>query len=243
MEAIILAGGLGTRMLKINNKIPKTILDINGKPFLVWIIKYLEMNNIKKIILCLGVQSQLVKNTIENFNFKKIKIQYITEDKPLGTGGALINAIDNINDKNFIFMNGDTIFDIKIEELFKEHIKNNNALTYSLIKLQKQNTDYGGISIQKNGVITEHKIGRSNSKNRIIDAGLRVLSKKFIKEYKINKNIDRRISFENDIAPWLIKNKKVKGIIYDKDFFDIGNPVSYTCTVKYFDRIKNKIET
>ena len=240
MEAIILAGGQGTRMQKIEHKIPKVMLEINDRPFLYWIIKQLQANKVNKIILCLGIKHEQITKSFDKYNFENIEISYFIEDQQLGTGGALIKVLNLIKNNNFIFMNGDSIFNIPIQKLFKEHTKNQNDLTYSIKKLQLQNTEYGGISIKKNGEIVSHKMG-ADSKNKLIDAGLRVISKKAIDKIIKQSQNKYPISFENDIAPELIKNHKVRGLVYDFDFFDIGNPESYKYTKTNFAKIKNQV--
>ena len=237
MEAVILAGGQGTRMQNINNKIPKIILEINGKPFLYWLIKQLQKNKVEKIILCLGIKHELILNAIDNYEFKNIDINFFVEKEQLGTGGALINILDMINNDNFIFMNGDSMFNIPIKKLYTTHIQNQNDLTYSLKKLDSQNTDYGGISVKSNGQIVSHKMGNANSKCKLIDAGLRIVNKNTILKYKNRNNYP--ISFEKDIAPEFIKTHKSMGLIYDLEFFDIGNPQSYEYTKSNFDKIIN----
>ena len=241
MEAIILAGGQGTRMQQIDSETPKVMLGINDEPFLYWIIKQLQANKVNKIILCLGIKHEQIIKALDNYKFENIDISYFIEDKQLGTGGALIEVIDLIKKDNFIFMNGDSIFNIPIQKLYEEHTNNQNDLTYSIKKLQLQNTEYGGISIKNNGEIISHKMGSSNSKNKLIDAGLRVVNKNVINKIKKESITNYPISFENDIAPELIKNHKVRGLVYDFDFFDIGNPESYKYTKTNFDKIKNQI--
>ncbi len=241
MEAIILAGGQGTRMQTIEHKTPKVILGINDRPFLYWIIKQLQANKVNKIILCLGIKHEQIIKSLDKYNFENIDINYFVEDQQLGTGGALIKVLNLIKNNNFIFMNGDSIFNIPIQKFFKEHTKNQNDLTYSIKKLHLQNTEYGGISIKNNGEIISHKMGRSNSKNKFIDAGLRVINKNAIGKIRKQSQNKYPISFENDIAPELIKNHKVRGLVYDFDFFDIGNPESYKYTKTNFAKIKSDI--
>lgn len=243
MESIILCGGLGTRMQNINNNIPKSLLKIEEKPFLYWIIKQLQVNKIKKIILCLGIKHELIMESINNFKFDNLEIEYFIEQEQLGTGGALIKVINLINSKNFIFMNGDSIFNIPIRNLYDMHVKNGNALTYSLKKLEVQNTDYGGIDLGKDGQIRSHIMGESDSTNKMIDAGLRVINKQKVLQFKKSLGVNKQnLSFENEIAPELIKTNKVCGIEYDLDFFDIGNPQSYENTKSNFAKIKYKLE-
>ena len=243
MEAMILIGGLGTRIKSIENEKPKCLINVSNKPFIYWIILYLLQNGIKKIIFCLNINQSLINHTIESYNFKNIEMEYSTESNPLGTGGAIINAINKKTNEDFIILNGDTIYDIPIKNLLNFHYHHNNDLTYSLHKLNERNTDYGGIEYQQNNQITSHYKLNRDSKSRIIDAGLRIINKKALYNY-INSNNSSisKISFEDNIAPWFIKNLKVEGQIFETEFYDIGNPESYKYTINKFDKMKNKLE-
>ena len=102
-------------------------------------------------------------------------------------------------------------------KLKKIHKKNSNDLTYSLLKLENRKTSYGGITINQNGVVKKHKNLTHNSKFSIIDSGFRIINKNAIIDYhQTNTNLVQ--SFEYDIAPWLIKNKKVKGVLFNSNF-------------------------
>ena len=121
MEAMILIGGLGTRIKSIENEKPKCLINVSNKPFIYWIILYLLQNGIEKIIFCLSINQSQINHTIQSYNFKNIEIKYSTESKPLGTGGAIINAINKITNEDFIILNGDTIYDISIKKLLNFH--------------------------------------------------------------------------------------------------------------------------
>ena len=243
MEAMILIGGLGTRIKSIENKKPKCLINISNKPFIYWTILHLIQNGITKIIFCTGINQLIINKTVENYNFQNVNIDFSAENIPLGTGGAILNGLNKINNENFIILNGDTIFDIQINELYNFHLNQNSDLTYSLYKLNKRNTEYGGIEYKKDNTITNHYQLNYDSKSSIIDAGLRIINKKSLYNYMANHNSSvSKISFENDIAPWFIENLQVKGKIYNSEFYDIGNSESYKLTFNKFNEIKNKLE-
>jgi len=243
MEAMILIGGLGTRIKSIENKKPKCLINICNQPFIYWTVLHLIQNGITKIIFCTAINQLIINKTIESYNFENININFSVENTPLGTGGAILNGLNKIQNENFIILNGDTIFDISIKELFDFHMDQNNDLTYSLYKLNKRNTKYGGIEYKENNTITNHYNLDHNAKSSMIDAGLRIIKKSSLHNYiKNHKSSDRKISFENDMAPWFIKNSQVKGQVYNSEFYDIGNPESYKLTFNKFDKMKNKLE-
>ena len=147
MEAMILIGGLGTRIKSIENKKPKCLINISNKPFIYWTILHLIQNGITKIIFCTGINQLIINKTVENYNFQNVNIDFSAENIPLGTGGAILNGLNKINNENFIILNGDTIFDIQINELYNFHLNQNSDLTYSLYKLNKRTQIAASLSI------------------------------------------------------------------------------------------------
>ena len=240
MEAMILIGGKGSRMAKYTQNNPKCLIDMHGKPFFYWLLKFLIKNKVKKFILCSDQNYKAIENLIHIYNFNKDYFSFSIEKNQLGTGGAISNALKLIKNNNFYLINGDIIFDISLSKLNKIHIKNSNDLTYSLLKLENRNTNYGGIIINQCGVVKKHRNLTSNSKFAIIDSGFRVMNKNAIIAYQ-QTNSSLVQSFEYDISPWLIKNKKVKGILFNSNFFDIGNPKSYNISKSNFQQIKSKL--
>jgi len=233
MEAVLLLGGSGSRMSKIKKSLPKCLLEVNGKPFLFWTIKYLLSNNVNKIILSMNIADYQIKNFAKNFNQDKLKLILSEEKDKLGTGGAIKLAIPYINNRDFIIINGDVLFDISISDLYEKHKIESNDITYALLKLRKQYADYGEINLNKNGIVTNYRYGNFESKSKFIDSGLRIINKNKLNKY-LNENNTKSFSFENDLAPWFIKNQKVGSRIYNSDLYDIGNPKSYEeCKLKF----------
>ena len=240
MEAMILIGGKGSRMGKYTQNNLKCLIDMHGKPFLYWVIKFLIKNKVKKFILCSDINYKSIENLINLYSFNKKNFHFSIEKKQLGTGGAALNALKLINNNDFYLINGDVIFDISLSKLKNIHKKNSNDLTYALLRLENRHTNYGGIIINKCGVVKKHENLTRNSKFTIIDSGFRVINKNALIDYQ-QINTSSVQSFEYDIVPWLIKNKKVKGILYNSHFFDIGNPKSYILSKSNFKQIKNKL--
>jgi D-glycero-alpha-D-manno-heptose 1-phosphate guanylyltransferase len=241
MEAMILIGGKGTRMEKYTDNNPKCLINMHGKPFIYWLLRFLMKNKVNKFILCSDTNYKSIENLINIYNFNKDNFYFSIERKQLGTGGAILNALKLIKNNEFYLINGDIIFDISLLKLKKIHKNNSNDLTYSLLKLENRKTSYGGITINQSGVVKKHKNLTHNSKFSIIDSGFRIINKNAIIDYhQTNTNLVQ--SFEDDIAPWLIKNKKVKGVLFNSNFFDIGNPKSYFISKSNFQQIKSKLQ-
>ena len=122
--AIILAGGLGTRLKSVVSDVPKPMAPIQSTPFLEIVINYWINQGIKRIILSVGYMSDIIINHFGK-SFKDISIEYVDEVSPLGTGGALKNVLNKliINDP-FLVINGDTFFEVDLDSMTLFHFNN-----------------------------------------------------------------------------------------------------------------------
>jgi D-glycero-D-manno-heptose 1,7-bisphosphate phosphatase len=204
-QAVILCGGLGTRLGKLTKKIPKPLLIVNGKPFIEYQILNLARHRIKKIFLLCSYKYDLFKKKYHKKKFLNSKIICIDEKKPRGTGGGL-KFIQRKLDKEFLVLNGDTIFDINYLDLYINFDQKKYACVATTNKIGER---YGKFSKKKN----------------IINAGIYIFRKKIFKFFN-----SRVISLENDIFPNLLKKKKIKTIFYESkknNFLDIGIPTDF----------------
>jgi len=119
MEAIILAGGFGTRLQSVVKDMPKPMADINGKPFLFYLLSYLTHFDVSSITLSVGYKQDTIKNYFKD-HFEGIPIAYSSENEPLGTGGALKKALSQTSDQHVLVLNGDTFFNINLNHLFQK---------------------------------------------------------------------------------------------------------------------------
>lgn len=209
-QAVIFCGGLGTRLGKITQKIPKPLIIVKKITVLEHIIKFLSRYGIKNIILLCGYKSHLFKIKFHKKLLFGGKIICVNEKVPLGTSGALYNA-KKYFDKNFIICNGDTFFDINLNDLIKEFFKKKSLAMLALKKLdQKKNIQ--SFVINKKGMINfDYK-----NKSKIINSGICVCSKKIIHFLK------KKGSLEKDVYSKLIKIKEIKGKLYKQKFIDMG---------------------
>ena len=217
---IILAGGFGTRLKSYLDGKPKPMADINGKPFIEYILKNLVQNGFNNFIFSLHYKSELIieyLNLIKHELFIKCNVQYYVEETPLGTGGAVSYIISQANiTGDFYVLNADTWIKDKLFEL-KESETNAIAL------IEVENSDrYGKVQINSENIITNFiekgdKLGKG-----LINSGF----------YKFNKRIFEGIekksySLESDFFPILIKRRELRGVILNTEFIDIGVPVDY----------------
>ncbi len=183
-EAIILAGGFGTRLRDVVADVPKSMAPINGKPFLDYQLKYLKHYGIEKIILSVGYLSEKIISHYGN-DFEGLQISYSIEKEPLGTGGGICLAMEQCQSKDVLVLNGDSIFDFNLNSFFNSHSSVHSNCSLALRKIENA-ARYGtvtpspfkGGSSQSEGM----SIRSFNEKNRIekpgiISAGVYILNR------------------------------------------------------------------
>lgn len=135
MKAIILAGGLGTRLRPLTENTPKPLLPIKGKPIIEHALLNFKKHGITDVILSVGYRADLIKEYFGDGSKWGIKIEYCIEDEPLGTGGAIRKASENINEK-FLVINGDNLADFNWGELIATHERNQAKITLALFPVE-----------------------------------------------------------------------------------------------------------
>jgi len=215
VEAIILAGGLGTRLRSVVSDVPKPMALINNKPFLEYILEFLNNQNIKKIVLSVGYKWEIINNYFGN-KYKNIELIYNVEKKQLGTGGAIKDSLKYVNGNEVYVLNGDTFFDI---DLSKIQLKD-NLIEIALKKMQNFDR-YGVVEIDKNGYIQQFK-EKSYYNYGFINGGVYLVKKNIFYNFELPK----RFSFEEFLEK-NFKNLKAKGKVFDNYFIDIGVPEDY----------------
>jgi NDP-sugar pyrophosphorylase family protein len=141
MKAIILAGGLGTRLRPLTENTPKPLLTIKGKPIIEHALLNFKKHGITDIVLSVGYRADLIKEYFGDGSKWEMKIEYCVEDEPLGTGGAIRKAAEGINEK-FLVINGDNLADFNWSELIAAHERNQAKITLALFPVEDV-TQYG----------------------------------------------------------------------------------------------------
>ncbi|EAL6117175.1 nucleotidyltransferase family protein, partial [Campylobacter jejuni] len=214
MQAIILCGGLGTRLKSVIKDIPKPMAPINDKPFLEFIFEYLKKQGIKEVILAVSYKYEVIQEYFKD-EFLGIKIKYSIEKEPLGTGGAIKEALKFIKNEAYV-LNGDTIFDIDLKKL----ILNNSKICLAL----KQMNDfdrYGTVELDSKNYIKLFK-EKEFKKQGLINGGIYFLNKDIFNDFTLQE----KFSFEEFLQENYEK-LKAKAHIFDNYFIDIGVPGDY----------------
>lgn len=230
-EAIILAGGLGTRLRSIVKDVPKPMADINGKPFLEYIFRYIKHFGINKVILAVGYKADIIKNYFGN-RFNGISIIYSEEKELLGTGGAIKQAIIFSEVNNVFIINGDTFFDVDLNKVYQFHMRKKAALTIAL-RYIKNADRYGIIEIDEKNTVRKF-LEKGEKKEGYINGGIYLIDKSFFLSFDLPK----RFSFEKDFLEKNYELCNFYGIPFDTYFVDIGVPEDYERAKKEFKAFK-----
>lgn len=220
-EAIILAGGKGTRLKNTISDVPKPMAEINGKPFLEYLINYLGKNGIKHIILSIGYKAEYIENHFRN-SFNGIAVSYSHETTPLGTGGGVLLAMQQAATNHVAVVNGDTLFNIDLKMLAGFHTQNNATVSIAL-KKREDTSRYGTIATDKNGRIIafQEKIGGQGT--GLISGGTYIISRKKFLEL----GLPGQFSLEKDFLEKFYEKEYFWGLEFKGYFIDIGTPSAY----------------
>lgn len=220
LEAIILAGGLGTRLRSVVADLPKCMAPVNGVPFLTYIIDDLKQQGVTRFIFSLGYKSESIIAFTEA-NYKDLDKVYVIEKEPLGTGGAIKEACEAVQQENVLVLNGDTLFAVDLQELADIHIKQHAECTLAL-KPMTDFSRYGSVETNTNAMVTAfHE--KQFCKKGMINGGIYALQAKKFLQY----NWPSVFSFEKEYLEKNINTHKLYGIAFDDYFIDIGIPEDY----------------
>lgn len=232
-EAIVLAGGLGTRLRSVVKDVPKPMADVNGRPFLEYLLRYLQKNGIEKIILSVGYKWKVIKAYFGD-SFEGIEIVYSVENEPLGTGGAVKKSLSFVNSNDVFIVNGDTFFNIDLKEFFAFHKKKRSVLSIAL-KPMRQFDRYGNVKIDDNNRIVSFE-EKGYYESGLINGGIYLLNKDFFMDLAWKD----KFSFEKDFLEKCYKFYEFYGLPFDSYFIDIGIPEDYERAKRDFEELKYK---
>ncbi|MBI4710601.1 MAG: nucleotidyltransferase family protein [Nitrospirae bacterium] len=219
MEAIIIAGGLGIRLQPVVKDVPKPMADINGMPFLSFLMDYLSRYGVKKVLLSVGYKHETIKKYFGS-KYRNMDIEYVIENNPLGTGGALREALRHVQGSEAIVLNGDSFFNVNVKDLMDFHYLQVSMLTIAVKPMN--NIDRYGTIILRNERATGFS-EKSSGNFGYINGGVYVMKKDIMNHYAR----EGAFSFETDFLQGNINSIAVSAFISDGYFIDIGIPEDY----------------
>ncbi len=225
-EAIILSGGLGTRLRGVVDDIPKPMAPIAGKPFLEHLLNELSGFGFEHIVLAVGYKHEVILDYFGAF-YKDIKLSYSIEKELLGTGGAILQATQFLHSDETFVINGDTFFQVNYPQMEAEakHLKSDLCIA---LKPMKDFERYGSVSLHKKRVVGFKE--KQKLSEGLINGGIYWLNKSILDTYPT----ETRFSFESDLMPKETALKNITGFVSDSYFIDIGIPEDYKIADSYF---------
>jgi len=216
LEAIVLAGGFGTRLRPCVDDLPKPLAPIGSKPFICYILDYLYSNGVHRVIISTGYLAEMIEKSIGN-RYRGMTVEYSREDTPLGTGGGIKKAIKMCTEENIIAVNGDSFFDVDLFEMRKNHIDSGCAVTLAAKFIKNA---YRSGLLEFSGGKLRGFLENGIAPSGYINGGVYFINRRFLENIEEDK-----FSFENKI----LANSDYNIGVFESDgyFIDIGIPESY----------------
>jgi len=227
-DVLILCGGLGKRLKKINKGRPKPMMPLGERPLLDIIIGYFSGFGFRRFILATGYRAGFIKKYYRDKPRGKISIAFSDEKKPLDTGGAVKNAKRLIKSRHFFVINGDSFCKFNPGKFLVFHKKNRSFISI-LLKNVSIGKEYGAIGLENNGRISRFNEKSASARKCFINAGVYIFDKA---SFDFMPSC-ARFSLERDFFPRML-SKRVFGYKKCGFFIDIGTPEKYQKANKYF---------
>lgn len=218
MEAIILAGGMGTRLRSVVSDIPKSMAPVAGNPFLYYLLRSMESAGFDHIILAVGYKHEVIEEWLSTYH-TSLRISLVCEEEPLGTGGAVRYALCQAEKKEVFVINGDTFFDVGYRAMLAFHRQTGAEATLAL----KQMTDfdrYGAVLLNEESHITAFR-EKQYCASGLINGGVYLLNSHLLRDYPV------KFSLEKDYFEKAVGSGRLSGFPSDGYFIDIGIPADY----------------
>ena len=226
---LILAGGFGTRLRTVVSDVPKPLAPVCGQPFLKYLVKNSISQGVREIVFLLFFEATKIEKMLEQMAEESVltgvSIKTIVEEKPLGTGGSVLNAIDSLEiEESFILMNADTWLGSGLKSIDK-------SISPSLAVVNVNDTSRYGQVITSSGLVKQFHEKASTRKKGLINAGLYHLSYKDFQGFKVGETF----SLESEVLPKLVKSDNLRAVEVDCSFIDIGIPEDYFKFCKWIE--------
>ena len=222
MQALVLAGGEGTRLRPLTHTVPKPVMPLAGRPFLTFMLHWLREHGVDNVLMSCGFLSHRVEEVLGD-RYEDMRLTYVHEEEPLGTAGPVRLAADEglLEDRLFI-LNGDVLTDIDLTAQLAFHEEKNASATLALIGVE-DTASYGVVPTDDAGAVEEflEKSPGPAPTNRI-NAGAYVIERSVLDQIPAG----RAVSFEREVFPELVSNG-LYGFMSEGYWIDIGTPERY----------------
>jgi NDP-sugar pyrophosphorylase family protein len=231
LKAVLLAGGLGTRLRSIVSSAPKPMATVGDRPFLELLLKQLSSQNIRRLVLCTGYLGQEIEKALGDGQAWDVTIEYSKESFALGTAGAVKLAEPLLLDvPDFVVMNGDSFLEIDFPELIRFHRESGGIATMAVLQM-KNKMRYGTVQVTAGGRVSGFTEKGDGDSTGFVNAGIYVFDRRIFQHLPVGP-----ASLERDVFPKLLEHRvyasEQRGI-----FIDIGTPEDYARAQDLCDRL------
>ena len=227
MTAVILAGGLGTRLRPVVSNCAKVLADIDGQPFIRFILDHLSASGVKSVVLCAGYKGIELENAL-GASHAGLHLEYSHEPSPLGTAGALRRALPFMNSDPALVLNGDSFCTGDIDHLLDAHVEKDAAASIMLVH-QEDTRSYGRVDTDADGWVTAFREKSDVEESGWVNAGVYLLSREVIESIPEG----RPVSLEKETFPaWI--DRRLYGFQSGGALMDIGTPERYAAAPEFF---------
>jgi mannose-1-phosphate guanylyltransferase len=236
MQALVLAGGEGTRLRPLTSTVPKPVVPLVDRPFIAYMLDWLRRHGVDDIVMSCGHMASGVRDVLGDGSAHGVRLRYVEEPRPLGTGGALKHA-EALLDERFLMLNGDVLTDIDITAQLAQHEATGARATLALYPVEDPSA-YGLVRLTADGAVTEfvEKPAPDQIDTNNISAGVYVLERSVLDLLEP----DRPASIERDVFPRLVGDG-LYGLGLDGYWMDIGTPERYLQAS--WDILERRVET
>lgn len=227
VTALILAGGLGTRLRSRVADRPKVLAPVLGQPFLSYLLDRLQISGIQKVILCIGYLGEQIQETYGS-SYQNIELYYSQETSLLGTGGALRLAMPLISTPTVLILNGDSFYDANLNDFYQWHLAQRSNASLTLTQVP-DTARYGRVQLNESSQITDFEEKGNTSGLGWINAGIYLIKRHLLTQIPENQVV----SLERELFPNWIETG-LYGYRTQGQFIDIGTPESYALAEQFF---------
>jgi D-glycero-alpha-D-manno-heptose 1-phosphate guanylyltransferase len=221
-EAIILAGGMGTRLASVVSDVPKPMAPVAGRPFLEYIFPMLKRAGVRKVVLSVGHKWEVIYAHFGN-SWLGMDIEYAVETVPLGTGGGIKLAFEKTQSEQVLVLNGDTLFLHGLGMFWETYqLFNPGAIISLALKEMKDFDRYGTVELYKNKRIKAFR-EKQACESGLINAGVYIIDRSLWSMV----DVPEKFSFEKDILERYVRKLRFDGYKFEGYFIDIGIPEDF----------------
>jgi len=222
-DVIVLCGGAGLRLRSVTGANPKSMASVAGDPFLALLIRQLNRNEFRRVVLAVGYQQQAIRSFFGD-HCEGVEIVYSSESAPLGTGGAIRNAADLLNTDAVAVMNGDSYTDADLSHFVRDYRENTVDVSMVVVPVDNRE-DCGNVVVSSDGNVIQFGEKTSLDGSRHMNAGIYMLSRRIVQQIPTNS----QISLEKELMPrWLDEGVVVRAYLHQGRCLDIGTPDRYS---------------